>query len=101
MTIEVALVISGVSLAFGLYSGIANMKRNSKTDTQQEATQLTTVIVKLENLGTGITEIKNELCNIKNDTRELRDRIIAVEQSTKQAHKRLDEHVAQKQQEGE
>ena len=27
MTIEVALVISGVSLAFGLYSGIANMKR--------------------------------------------------------------------------
>jgi hypothetical protein len=91
MTIEVALVISGVSLAFGLYSGIANMKRNSKTDTQQEATQLTTVIVKLENLGTGITEIKNELFNIKNDTRELRDRIIAVEQSTKQAHKRLDD----------
>lgn len=96
MTIEVALVISGVSLAFGLYSGIANMKRNSKTDTQQEATQLTTVIVKLENLGTGITEIKNELGNIKNDTRELRDRIIAVEQSTKQAHKRIDEHFAQK-----
>jgi hypothetical protein len=91
MTIEVALVISGISLAFGLYSGIANMKRNSKTDTQQEATQLTTVIVKLENLGTGITEIKNELFNIKNDTRELRDRIIAVEQSTKQAHKRLDD----------
>lgn len=103
MTIEVALVISGVSLAFGLYSGIANMKRNSKTDTQQEATQLTTVIVKLENLGTGITEIKNELCNIKNDTRELRDRIIAVEQSAKQAHKRLDEHITQspQQQEGE
>lgn len=96
MTIEVALVISGVSLAFGLYSGIANMKRNSKTDTQQEATQLTTVIVKLENLGTGITEIKNELGNIKNDTRELRDRIIAVEQSTEQAHKRIDEHFAQK-----
>ena len=101
MTIEVALVISGLSLAFGLYSGIANMKRNSKTDTKQETAQLTTVIVKLENLGTGIAEIKNELFNIKNDTRELRDRIIAVEQSTKQAHKRLDEHIAQKQQEGE
>ena len=101
MTIEVALLISGVSLAFGIYSGIANMKRNSKTDTKQETTQLTTVIVKLENLGTGIAEIKNELSNIKNDTRELRDRIIAVEQSAKQAHKRLDEHILQSQKEGE
>jgi hypothetical protein len=99
MTIEVALLISGVSLAFGIYSGVANMKRNSKTDTKQETTQLTTVIVKLENLGTGIAEIKNELFNIKNDTRELRDRIIAVEQSAKQANKRLDEHIAQKQHE--
>jgi hypothetical protein len=36
------------------------------------------------------------LFNIKNDTRELRDRIIAVEQSTKQAHKRIDEHLTQK-----
>lgn len=93
MTIEVALVISGLSLAFGIYSGISTMKRNSKNDTQQEATQLTTVIVKLENLGVGIAEIKNELANIKNDTKELRDRLIIVEQSTKSAHKRLDELV--------
>lgn len=93
MTIEVALLISGVSLAFGIYSGISNLKRNNKQDTQEEAAQLTTVIVKLENLGTGIAEIKSELAGIKNDTRELRDRIIAVEQSAKQAHKRIDEFV--------
>lgn len=93
MTIEVALLISGISLAFGIYSGISNLKRNNKQDTREEAAQLTTVIVKLENLGTGIAEIKNELAGMKNDTRELRDRIIAVEQSTKQAHKRIDEFV--------
>lgn len=96
MTIEVALLISGVSLAFGIYSGMSNIKRNQKNDVQQEATQLTAVIVKLENLGIGITEIKNELAGIKTDTRELRDRVIAVELSVKQAHKRLDEHFAQK-----
>ena len=96
MTIEVALVISGISLAFGIYSGMSNIKRNQKNDVQQEATQLTAVIVKLENLGIGITEIKNELAGIKTDTRELRDRVIAVEQSAKQAHKRLDEHFVQK-----
>lgn len=96
MTIEIALLISGLSLAFGIYSGIVNMKRNSKNDTERDASQLTTVIVKLENLGMGIEEIKNELAGIKTDTRELRDRIIAVEQSAKQAHKRIDEHIAQK-----
>lgn len=96
MTIEIALLISGLSLAFGIYSGIVNMKRNSKNDTERDASQLTTVIVKLENLGLGIAEIKNELAGIKTDTRELRDRIIAVEQSAKQAHKRIDEHIAQK-----
>lgn len=96
MTIEVALLISGISLAFGIYSGISNLKRNNKQDTREEAAQLTTVIVKLENLGTGIAEIKNELAGIKNDTRELRDRIIAVEQSTKQAHKRIDEFIKTK-----
>ena len=96
MTIEVALVISGISLAFGIYSGMSNIKRNQKNDAKQEATQLTAVIVKLENLGIGITEIKNELAGIKADTRELRDRVISVEQAVKQAHKRLDEHLAQK-----
>lgn len=93
MTIEVALLISGISLAFGIFSGIANLKRNSKHDTRKEAAQLTTVIVKLENLGTGIAEIKNELTGIKNDTRELRDRIITVELSAKEAHKRIDEFI--------
>jgi hypothetical protein len=69
MTIEVALLISGVSLAFGLYSGISNMKRNQRSDDKNEASQLTTVIVKLENIGTGIAEIKSEIGNVKNDVK--------------------------------
>ena len=57
MTIEVALVISAISLAFGIYSGMSNMKRNQRADNQKEASQMTTVIVKLENIGNGIVEI--------------------------------------------
>ena len=90
MTIEVALLISGVSLAFGIYQGITNMRRNSKKDDQHDAAQLTTVIVKLENIGIGITEIKSEMSNVKNDIKESRERLIKVEESAKQAHKRLD-----------
>lgn len=90
MTIEVALLISGVSLAFAIYSGMSNMKRNQKTDTKQDTAELTTVIVKLENIGTGIAEIKSEMSNVKNDVKETRERLIQAEASAKQAHKRID-----------
>jgi len=90
MTIEVALVISGMSLAFGIYTGMSNLKRNEKDDARTDASQLTTVIVKLENIGMGITEIKNEMTNVKNDIKESRERLIKVEASAVQAHKRLD-----------
>ncbi len=90
LTIEVALVISGFSVAFAVYQGITNMKRNQKADDKNEASQLTTVIVKLESIGNGITEIKSEMSNVKNDIKEDRERIVKVEESTKSAHKRLD-----------
>jgi len=73
MTIEIALVISGLSLAFGIYQGVCNLRRNSKIDNKQDATQLTTVIVKLENIGDGVTEIKSDLKNIKDDIKEFRE----------------------------
>ena len=73
MTIEVALLISGVSLAFGIYQGVSNLRRNNKQDDKKDATQLTTVIVKLENIGDGVTEIKSDLKNIKDDIKEFRE----------------------------
>lgn len=32
MTVELAVIISVISLGFGIYSGIANLKRNSRND---------------------------------------------------------------------
>lgn len=61
MTIEVAILISGLSLAFAIYQGIANIRRNQKADDKNEASQLTTVIVKLDHIVTCVTEIKTEL----------------------------------------
>jgi len=90
LTIEVALLISGVSVAFGIFAGISNLRRNQKLDDKKDATEMTTVIVKLENISIGISEIKNEMANVKNDIRESRERLIKVEESAKQAHKRLD-----------
>ena len=93
MTIEVALLISGVSLAFAIYQGVANLKRNKATDDKKDATEMTTVIVKLESIGTGVTEIKSDMKNIRADLQDLRERVVVVEQSSKQAHHRIDEVV--------
>lgn len=73
MTIEVALLISGISLAFGIYQGVCNLRRNNKRDDKKDVTQLTTVIVKLETIGDGVAEIKSDLKNIKDDIKEFRE----------------------------
>lgn len=90
MTIDAALMISGVSVAFVVYQGITNINRNKTTDNKNEASQLTMVIVKLENIGNGITDIKNEMSTVKKDAKEDRERLVKVEESTKSAHKRVD-----------
>ncbi len=89
MTVELALVISGLSLAFAVYFGIAGIKRNQRADNQKDASEMTTVIVKLENISAGITEIKTEFNGIKSEVKDLRDRLIIVEESTKSAWKQL------------
>ena len=90
MTIEAALLISAISVTFGIYQGASNLKRNERTEAKNDASELTTVIVKLENIGDGIKEIKSELGNIKQDINDITVRLVKVEESSKSAHKRLD-----------
>lgn len=91
MTVEIPLLLSGLAVLSSLIFGIASLKRNQKTDTQTDTSQLTTVIVKLENIGNGISEIKAEMQNVKKDMDETKERVTRIEESSKQAHKRLDE----------
>ncbi|MBN2884238.1 MAG: hypothetical protein JXN10_11965 [Clostridia bacterium] len=90
MTIELALVISGISLVFGLYQGVSNLKRSEKSETRSNVSQLTTVIVKLENIGIGIARIESKMSTMEADFKEDHERLIKVEESSKQAHKRMD-----------
>lgn len=78
------ILISFVSLLLALYSFVS---RNHKENT----TELTTVIVKLENIGTGIADIKTEIAGLKNDQKEDHDRLIKVEASVATMWKRVDE----------
>lgn len=89
MTIEIALLISAVSLAFSIYTGVANLKRNKSSDDKREASDLTTVIVKLEGIGRDTAEIKNDLKSLKEDVKGNTEKIIRLDESLKSAWKRI------------
>lgn len=77
------IVISLCSLAFAIYS--ASTKNN-----KDETTAMTTVIVKLESLQTGISDIKAEIASLKDDQRSDHDNLIKLEASVKSAWKQID-----------
>lgn len=91
----ITIGISFVSLVLSAIVGFSAIKSRNSNDTKQETTQLTTLIVKLENIGDGVNEIKSDMRNMKDDVRELRDRVIKVEESTKSAHRRLDDYIGE------
>ena len=90
MTIEVTLLISILSVGFAICTGFASYQRAKKADDKTDASELTTVIVKLDGIGADVTEIKADLRNIRSDVQELHERVVLVEQSAKSLHKRVD-----------
>lgn len=88
----IPIAVSILSLIVSAIVGFSTIKSRNSSDTKQETTQLTTLIVKLENINDGVNEIKADMRNMKDDVRELRDRVIKVEESTKSAHRRLDDY---------
>ncbi len=94
MTIDIAIVLSILSVGCAIYFGIANKRRNEKADTTHETEERATtnamVIAKLENIGDDVKDIKREQRETRAEVQALRDRVLIVEQSTKSCHKRLD-----------
>ena len=83
MTSYITVVVSIFSL---LLAGYTFLSKSNKENT----TELTTVIVKLESIATGIGDIKNEINLIKNDQKEDHDKLIQIEASIKSAWKQID-----------
>lgn len=88
---SIALLISALTLASGIYSGVSAVKRSARADNRKESAEMTMVIVKLEGISEGISEIKTDLSHVKGDIKEITERLIVAEQSVRLAHRRLDE----------
>ncbi len=94
MTIELSLLLSGISVAFAIFFGISSKARNEKKDTEQEtedrASTHTMLITKLENISDDLKDIKRDYRDTRMEVQSLRERVVAVESSLKSYHKRLD-----------
>ena len=91
MSVEIALIISILSVFFAIFFGALNMRRNQKADDRREQSDMTTVIVKLESISADTIEIKNDIKSLKEDVRNNRDNIIRIDESLKSAWKQINE----------
>lgn len=86
--------------AFARYEYAKRAKKEDISDTRTQVTQdvgrITEVMIKLDHIKDDTTEIKGEIREIKKDVSDLRERVVIVEQSTKSAHKRMDDIAAGK-----
>ena len=83
---------TGVLIALiGCIVGLAGWLRNHDSDNERETSNMTTVIVKLENIRGSISDLKSDLKRTAEDLKGIDRRLTVVEESTKQAHKRINE----------
>ena len=91
MTVEVAVLISIVSVAFSVYFGLKNNKRSDSKEIEDRVKDNTTINIKLDNINSMVQDIKAEITSMRTDIKSHNDRIIMLKESCKQAHKRIDE----------
>lgn len=91
MTIEVALLVSVVSVAFSIFFGIKNSKKSDSEEIAQRIARDTRVDMKLDEISKDVKEVKDTVRNIQNDVKDHEGRIVKLEASYKAEHRRIDE----------
>ena len=91
MTVEIALLISIVSVSFSVYFGLKNNKRSDVDEIKKRVERDTKTDAKLDEISRDVKEVKETVKNIQNDVKDHEGRIVKLESSYKAAHKRLDE----------
>lgn len=90
MTVELGWLIAFVSTALGIFNIFKNWKKNDTTDIVSRVEEQTKINVKLDQIIGDTKDIKGEMSYMQRDIKSLTERLIKVEESSKQAHHRLD-----------
>lgn len=87
----IAILISIVSVVFSIFFCMKNNKRTDTKDIEERVKQNTKINMKLDNINSTTQDIKSQLSSVRSDIQKHNDKLIVLEQSCKQAHKRIDE----------
>lgn len=86
MPLEVGVIIGVVGMLIGYFT----FQRNRDKELRSSASEDAIVRTKLDHISVGVHSIQIELDKNQMRTSEVSDRLIRTEESTKQAHKRID-----------
>lgn len=93
MSIEIGVIVSVASIAIA-YLGYQLNKQKQATEHQKtiktDATREAVIETKLDNISLGVENIRIDLRTNERQLGALSERVTRVEESSKQAHKRLD-----------
>ena len=86
MTVEIAVLIGIGSFLIGLFT----FGRNRDKDVKNDATKSAVIETKLDSIGQAVDSIRIDVRASEQRWNAVSDRVTRVEESAKQAHKRLD-----------
>ncbi|MFS0820750.1 hypothetical protein [Bacillus sp. 1P02SD] len=86
MTIEIGVLIAVVSVVFSILGYTLNKSKETKSESRQDAK----IQAQLDYIGKGVDDIRIDLKANEKQLVHLGERVTRVEESSKQAHKRLD-----------
>ena len=89
-TATLAMLISFASFCFAVWIGLKGDKRTDVKDIEERTKENTRINFKLDEISNTTREIKNDVTSMRTDINLHNDRLIKVEESCKQAHKRID-----------
>lgn len=90
MTIEVALLISFLSVAFSIFFGLKNSKRSDTKDIEERTRERTELNVKLGYITQNTQDIKEQINSLMKDVQKHGDRITQMEGNIKHTADYLD-----------
>lgn len=90
MTIELATLISVISVCCAVFSAVKSNRRADTSQIERKAAETAVINTKLDQIGADVRDIKYDVSAVKKDVVDLTERMVVVEQSTKSAHHRLD-----------
>lgn len=86
--LEVQVGILGALI--GILISVLTFSRNRDKDVKSDASESAVIKTKLDNISSGVESIRIDIKANEKRVSELSERVIRVEESTKQAHKRID-----------